>query len=408
MSARTAGPFRPRAAVPILLGVAALASLPAQAAAAPAAPAGEPATLAAMLAAAPAAGPAAGPAAREEVRADRLGLVVPLSGADQAWGRAVLAGVNLAVEEANRNGWRQFRLEVRDGGGEDRAAAAVALARGARCAVVLGGDAAVPGFPALPSAAAPGLDGDRREARLLARLAAGVLGKRRCAALRAADAPSAAAVAAFAEELARAGGSLVADAVLDPGGRLNAAARDTLAAARPEALLLLVPAPRLASLAADLRRAELACLLLGPGGWDGGAAPALLDSLPGRAVCAAADAGFPAAWREDFARLWARAEAAAAVDEGEKAAAAAAALARRAYLSARFALAALAAEQPRRRGEVGPALSRQWEKLQRAPLDDAEAARSVRLVTAGAASPLPAWLLPAAGGPGGRAPQRRK
>lgn len=168
MSARTAGPFRPRAAVPILLGVAALASLPAQAGAAPAAPAGEPATLAAMLAAAPAAGPAAGPAAREEVRADRLGLVVPLSGADQAWGRAVLAGVNLAVEEANRNGWRQFRLEVRDGGGEDRAAAAVALARGARCAVVLGGDAAVPGFPALPSAAAPGLDGDRREARLLA------------------------------------------------------------------------------------------------------------------------------------------------------------------------------------------------------------------------------------------------
>lgn len=388
MSARTAGPFRPRAAVAVLVGFATLASLPAWAATAP----------------------AAAPAAREEVRADRLGLVVPLTGPDQVWGRTVLAGVRLAVEEANRTGWRRFQLEVRDGGGEDRDAVARSLARAARCAIVLGEGGEVPGFPEPASATAPGATVSRREARLLARLAASVLGKRRCAALHAADAPAEAAVAAFAEELARAGGRLAAAAVLDDGGRLGAAARDTLDAARPEALLLLASASQLANLAADLRRPELACLLLGPGGWDGGAAPALLDSLPGRAVCAAADAAFPAAWRDDFARLWARAEGAGGADSAadataSAASAATAALARRAYLSARFAVAALAAEQPRRRGEVGPALSRQWEKLQRAPLDDGEAARSARLMTAGAASPLPAWLLPAAGG---RAPQRRK
>lgn len=390
MSARTAGPFRPRAAVAVLVGFAALASSPAWAAAPPAAAPAAPV----------AAAPAAAPAAREEVRADRLGLVVPLTGPDQVWGRTVLAGVRLAVEEANRTGWRRFQLEVRDGGGEDRDAVARSLARAARCAIVLGEGGEVPGFPEPASATAPGAAVSRREARLLARLAASVLGKRRCAALCAADAPAEAAVAAFAEELARAGGRLAAAAVLDDGGRLGAAARDTLAATRPEALLLLASASQLATLAADLRRPELACLLLGPGGWDGGAAPVLLDSLPGRAVCAAADAAFPAAWRDDFARLWARAASAAAVD-----AAATAALARRAYLSARFAVAALAAEQPRWRGEVGPALSRQWEKLQRAPLDDGEAARSARLLTAGAASPLPAWLLPAAGG---RVPQRRK
>lgn len=386
MSARTAGPFRPRAAVAVLVGFAALASSPAWATAPPAAPV--------------AAAPAAAPAAREEVRADRLGLVVPLTGPDQVWGRTVLAGVRLAVEEANRTGWRRFQLEVRDGGGEDRDAVARSLARAARCAIVLGEGGEVPGFPEPAPATAAGAAVSRREARLLARLAASVLGKRRCAALRTADAPAEAAVAAFAEELARAGGRLAAAAVLDDGGRLGAAARDTLAATRPEALLLLASASQLATLAADLRRPELACLLLGPGGWDGGAAPALLDSLPGRAICSAADAAFPAAWRDDFARLWARAASAAAVD-----AAATAALACRAYLSARFAVAALADEQPRWRGEVGPALSRQWEKLQRAPLDDGEAARSARLLTAGAASPLPAWLLPAAGG---RAPQRRK
>lgn len=397
MSARTAGPFRPRAAVAVLVGFAALASSPAWATAPPAAPV--------------AAAPAAAPAAREEVRADRLGLVVPLTGPDQVWGRTVLAGVRLAVEEANRTGWRRFQLEVRDGGGEDRDAVARSLARAARCAIVLGEGGEVPGFPEPAPATAAGAAVSRREARLLARLAASVLGKRRCAALRTADAPAEAAVAAFAEELARAGGRLAAAAVLDDGGRLGAAARDTLAATRPEALLLLASASQLATLAADLRRPELACLLLGPGGWDGGAAPALLDSLPGRAICSAADAAFPAAWRDDFARLWARAEGAGGADSAADAtadataSAATAALARRAYLSARFAVAALAAEQPRWRGEVGPALSRQWEKLQRAPLDDGEAARSARLLTAGAASTLPAWLLPAAGG---RAPQRRK
>lgn len=386
MSVGTAGPARPRAAVLLLVAAAALAAGP------------ESAPLAALDTTS-AAEPANPLAARAEVRADRLGLVVPLTGQDQAWGRTVLAGVRLAVDEANRTGWRQFQLEVRDAGGGD-AGAAVARARADRCAVVLGEGGEIPGFPRTAVAAGQEAAGARREARVLARLAAGVLGKRRCAALRGADATAAAAVAAFAEELARAGGRLAATAVLDGEGRLSAAARDSLAAARPEALLLLAPASRLGPLAADLRRPELACLLLGPGGWDGGAAPAWLDSLPGRAICAAADAGFPAAWREDFARLWAGNSAAAAADSAVSAAAAA--LARRAYLSARFVVGALAAEQPRRRGEVDAALSRQWEKLQRAPLAEGEAARSVRLLAAGAASPLPAWLLPAAAGPPGR------
>ncbi len=336
-----------------------------------------------------------------------IGLICATSPPDSQKGMAWGARQN--VRAANRQWWRQCRIEAIETEGDagraalavrqfaERGAIAVIADLDAPAALAAGVAADSWGMPLVvfsPDAAElRGLSDwvtpvdlvDLREQRLLARLAVSTLDRRRAAVLYPDTEEGARACAAFGRALLAAGGRLVAMASCRPDAADAERALRDLAATRPELLYLPFAAAALSQLAASLQASPTGALALGRASWSGAPAEAFATPALEGAVFMSDVSVWPAAWRAAFADDMAGAGLVAYdVDAAVVADVAGLRAVWRGFAGTRLVGAALAecGAQPRR-GEVAGALRAAWGRLRDAPAPKWEATQCARRVENG-------------------------
>ncbi|MBM4129496.1 amino acid ABC transporter substrate-binding protein [bacterium] len=341
------------------------------------------------------------------VRSRQIGVLCPLSGRYAELGEAFAEAARLAVAHANSELDRDFALVFEDTGGDpvEGALAARRLCVG-RGSIALFGEllsdptaaAAVVAERYAVPLISPTATNDRLweiganvfqtnlpgqyEPRLLAAVAVQVLLKRDFAVLHPDDAPGRRLAAAFAAEIERLGGRLVARTAFTPAGEDLADRLRLVTQQRPEVVYVPTDAAQTAWLAGQLPREGLGSLLLGTGAWND---PDLLagvgERLEGAVVPAAAPL-FPATWTEAFAAAWPGGAGATETDR----------LAQQTYSSLRLLVDTLAVSGARTRGELTAALRRRLTREGSAGGGAATLAESVRVVRGQATEPFPAQL----------------
>lgn len=266
-----------------------------------------------------------------EVKVDpsRLGVLCPLTGRYTILGNAFYDGARLAVEHANRTGWRQFILGVSDTEGDPVSAAlavrrlAVADSPVALVGAMLSGTTvaaavAADGF-GIPLVS-PTATNDRiweigpavfqtnltglYEAKLLARTAVRVLLKTRVAVLHPDTPEGVRNYQVFAEEVLALGGEIVAVEAV-PGGLTDFRdPLDRVRAARPEVIYVPAPVDMMMMLGPQLDFYRAGALVMGPSSWNAPRLAREVGTILERSIFPSDTALFPAEWNAAFAEGW--------------------------------------------------------------------------------------------------------
>lgn len=345
--------------------------------------------------------PSPGPS---EVDARHVGVLCPLTGRYTVLGNAFYDGVELARVRANREGWRQYSLTVRDTEG-DPVTAALAVRRFAaeeRPIALIGAllsgptaaaaiEAHYAGLPLVsPTATNPRLTDlgpgifqtnvtDAYEAKLLATLVIDVLLKRRIAVLYPDQPEGLRSYELFATEVLARGGELVAAQPFNVGLTDYREPLRRVTEALPEVIYVPTDVSQTVLLGPQLEFYRTGAMILGPSSWNDVELAAEVGTLLERAVFPSDTSLFPAQWLAEFAAAW----------DSEHHPAEATVIARQAYLASMLTFRVLGEEGTDRPEDLTRALA---ERL--AVLDDAELGReamagSLRMFSAGSIVPFP-------------------
>lgn len=264
-------------------------------------------------------------------RADRIGLLAPLTGDYAALGQAMFDGALLAVEEFNRAQGKDLMLVARDTRGDE--VVAVQAAReliGSEQVIAIVGALLSPttvavatlceerGVPLVSPTATKETITDlgphvfqtnltkALETRLLARVAVDGLKRDRFAILHPDTDEGRAIAARFTEELQRRGGRVVATATFDREVTDFAAPIIQLRAAAPEALFIPATPTEMRLIAPQLIFHDLRAELFGPSSWNNGLLLREAGASMEQAIVPSDVALIPEARRDTFEELWRR------------------------------------------------------------------------------------------------------
>jgi branched-chain amino acid transport system substrate-binding protein len=264
-------------------------------------------------------------------RADRIGLLAPLTGEYAALGQALFDGALLAVEEQNRAHGTSLALVSRDTRGDEVAAVQVAreLVETEQVISIVGAllsstTVAVAtlceerGVPLVSPTATKETIKDlgpyvfqtnltkEVETRLLARVAVHGMMRSRFAILYPDTEEGSTIAARFVDELESQGGRVVAQAAFDPEVTDFAEEIRRLRAAAPEALFVPATPTLMRLIAPQLVFHDLRAELFGPSSWNNGMLLREAGASMEQAVVPSDVALIPEARRERFEELWGR------------------------------------------------------------------------------------------------------
>jgi ABC-type branched-subunit amino acid transport system substrate-binding protein len=351
------------------------------------------------------------PPGPEGVDALHVGVLCPLTGRYTVLGNAFYDGVEMARQQANREGWRQYALTVRDTEG-DPVAAALAVRRFAaeeRPIVLIGAllsgptvaaaiEAHYAGIPLVSPAATnariadlgPGIFQtnitEAYEAKLLATLAIDVLLKRRVAVLYPDRPEGLRSYELFATEVLNRGGELVAAQPFNVGLTDYRDPLRKVTEALPEIIYVPTDVSQTVLLGPQLEFYRAGAMILGPSAWND---PELARELGGqleRAVFPSDTALFPADWLTAFTAAW----------DVEHQPTEATTIARQAFLAAMLTFRTLGDEGMSRPEDLTRALAARLAVREEAELGQSAMAGSLRMFSAGGIVPFPIELYDAA------------
>ena len=339
-----------------------------------------------------------------DVDALHVGVLVPLTGRYTVLGNAFFDGVQLARDQANREGWRHYILTVRDSEGDPVAAAMAmrAFAAEQRPIAVIGGLLSAPTVAAALTAESFGIplisptatneriqDLGRNtfqtnvtslfEARLLARLAVDVMLKKRVAIVHPDEPSGMRSAEVFAEEILALGGELVAIESFNTGLTDFRDPLQRVADSRPEVIFVPVGADMLRLLGPQLDFYRTGALILGPSTWNNPGLAEEVGTILERAVFPSDTALYPPEWSAAFDRAW----------SPEGLPAEASAIARQAYLAAMLTFHTLGDEGMNLRTDLSRALNDRLELRREAGINTETMGPALRMFSEGRIVPFP-------------------
>ncbi len=350
---------------------------------------------------------AGGPPARPTdggMDSDAVGLLCPLTGRYMVLGNAFYDGARLALDAANRSGWRQFRLPARDTGG-DPVTAAIAARRFAaeeKPVAMVGSLLSAPtvaaalvadgfGIPLISPTATneriwelgagvfqTNLTG-LYEARLLARTAVHVLLKHRFAVLHPDTPEGVRNQQIFADEVMALGGEIVAVEALGEGLTDFREPLARVRAARPEVIFAPVSVDGMMMLGPQLDFYRCGALVMGPSSWNTPRLEREVGSILERAVFPSDTALFPVEWSEMFAEGW----------HPEHLPQEATAIAQRSFHATMLVLSVLAEEQITSREDLVSALASRLEARRETEIDIEALGPALHVWSDGGTAPFP-------------------
>jgi len=339
-----------------------------------------------------------------DVDALHVGVLAPLTGRYTVLGNAFYDGVQLARDQANRQGWRRYVLSIRDSEGDPVAAAMAmrAFAAEDRPIAVIGGLLSSPtvaasltgesfGIPLIsPTATNERIQDLGRntfqtnitslfEARLLARLAVDVMLKKRVAIIHPDEPSGMRSAEVFAEEVLARGGDIVAMESFNTGLTDFRDPLRRVAETRPEAIFVPVGADILRLLGPQLDFYRTGALILGPSTWNHPGLAAEVGTILERAVFPSDTALYPPEWSAAFDAAWS--------PEGlpEEASA----IARQAYLAGMLTFHTLGDEGMSLRTDLSRALHDRLELRRETGMDAETMGPALRMFSMGQVEPFP-------------------
>ncbi len=352
-----------------------------------------------VLAAAPPLRPLTG-----DVDPTHLGVICPLTQRYTVLGNAFYDGVLLAVTHANREGWRQYSLSVKDSGGDPVLAALAARRYAAeeKPIALIGALLSAPTVAAAITAdgfgiplVSPTATNDRIweigpavfqtnltglfEARLLADLGVSVLLKQRFAVIHPDTPEGLRSHQVFADAVQALGGEIVAVEAFDPGTADFRDPLERIRAARPEVVYVPATVDQTMLLGPQLDFYRAGALVMGPSDWNSPRLTREAGRILERAVFPSDTALFPEGWTEAFAADW----------HAENLPEEASTIALRSYLAARLVLFSLAERNIETREELAAALAERLAMRRAAEIDLDAAGASLRMYEKGRVVPFP-------------------
>ncbi len=336
-----------------------------------------------------------------------VGVLVPLTGRYTVLGNAFYDGVRLARDQANREGWRQYLLTVRDSEG-DPVAAALAMrgfAAEERPIAVIGGLLSAPTVAAALTSESFGIPlvsptarNERIwelgrntfqtnitglfEARLLARLAVDVMLKKRVAIVHPDEPAGLRSAEVFGEEVLALGGELVAVESFNTGLTDFRDPLKRVAGELPEVIFVPVDADMLRLLGPQLDFYCTGALILGPSTWNHPGLAAEVGTILERAVFPSDTALFPPEWSAAFDHAW----------SPEGLPQEATAIARQAYLAAMLVFHTLGEDGMSLRVDLTRALNDRLELRRETGVDAEVMGSALRMFSEGTVAPFPMGL----------------
>lgn len=334
----------------------------------------------------------------------QVGVLVPLTGRYTVLGNAFYDGVRLARDEANREGWRQYALSVRDSEG-DPVTAALAVRRfmaEERPLALVGCLLSAPTVAASLTAEAFGVPlisptatnlriwelGPNTfqtnvtglfESRLLARLVVGVMLKHRVAVLHPDDAEGLRRAQVFADAVLEMGGDVVALEAFNTGLTDFRDPLARIASSLPEAIYVPAGPDQMMILGPQLDFYRTGALVLGPSEWNSPRLAREIGTILTRAVFPSDAALYPDEWSRRFEARW---------DPGELPAEATA-IARQAFLSSMLLFQTMGDSGAETRADLRRALGARLELRREVAADPDVMAASLRMFDDGAIVPFP-------------------
>jgi len=337
----------------------------------------------------------------------RVGVLVPLTGRYTVLGNAFYDGVRLAAAEANREGWRQYALDVRDTEG-DPVTAALAVRRfmaEERPVALVGALLSAPTVAASLTAESFGVPlvsptatnlriwelGPNTfqtnvtglfESRLLARLVVRVMLKPRVAILHPDDAEGLRRAQVFADAVLEMGGDVVALEAFNTGLTDFREPLQRIATALPEAIYVPAGPDQMMILGPQLDFYRTGALVLGPSEWNSPRLAREIGDVLSRAVFPSDAALYPEEWSRRFDARWDPAELPAE----------ATAIARQAFLASLLLFQTLGDSGAETRADLRRALEARLDLRREAAADPEVMAASLRMFQDGAIVPFPMHL----------------
>jgi len=342
-----------------------------------------------------------------DVDALQVGVLCPLTGRYTVLGNAFFDGVRLARDQANREGWRQYVLSVRDTEG-DPVAAALAVRRfmqEERPIVLIGALLSAPtvaasltseafGVPLVsptatneriwelgPHTFQPNVTG-LFEARLLARLVVEIMLKGRIAILHPDEPAGLRSAQVFAEEVMALGGKVVALEAFNAGLTDFREPLKRITSSKPEAIFIPADEDQMMILGPQLDFYNTGALILGPSSWNSPRLAKEVGSILERAVFPSAAALYPPEWSTQFDVQW----------DGTELPAEASAIAKQAFLAAMMVFRTLGETGANNPKDLTAGLADRFEIRRETEVDPETLAASLRMFSAGEIRPFPMHL----------------